>query len=57
VRALQMAITQRRPAPGLIVHSDRGTQFASAAFRNSSEGVRPLIVTRARSAGPRAGQN
>ncbi|MBM3843552.1 MAG: IS3 family transposase [Verrucomicrobia bacterium] len=33
VRALQMAITQRRPAPGLIVHSDRGTQFASAAFR------------------------
>lgn len=33
VRALQMAITQRRPAPTLIVHSDRGSQFASAAFR------------------------
>ncbi len=33
VRALQMAITQRRPAPGLIVHLDRGTEFASAAFR------------------------
>ena len=33
VRALQMAIAQRRPAPALIVHSDRGTQFASAAFR------------------------
>lgn len=30
-----MAITQRRPNPGLIVHSDRGTQFASAAFRQT----------------------
>lgn len=28
--ALQMAIVQRDPAPGLIVHSDRGTQYASA---------------------------
>ena len=28
--ALQMAIAQRNPAPGLIVHSDRGTQYASA---------------------------
>ncbi|MGY0193859.1 IS3 family transposase [Leptothrix sp. BB-4] len=27
--ALQMAIAQRRPAPGLIVHSDRGSQYAS----------------------------
>ena len=27
--ALQMAIVQRNPAPGLIVHSDRGTQYAS----------------------------
>jgi putative transposase len=33
VRALRMAIAQRRPSPELIVHSDRGTQFASAAFR------------------------
>jgi putative transposase len=33
IQALRMAIQQRRPAPGLIVHSDRGTQFASAAFR------------------------
>lgn len=31
--ALRMAIAQRRPAPGLIVHSDRGTQYASADFR------------------------
>ena len=28
--ALQMAIVQRNPAPGLMVHSDRGTQYASA---------------------------
>jgi putative transposase len=31
--ALQMAITQRKPAPGLIVHSDRGCQYASDAYR------------------------
>jgi putative transposase len=28
-----MAIAQRRPAKGLIVHSDRGSQFASTAYR------------------------
>jgi putative transposase len=33
VRSLEMAIAQRQPAPGLVVHSDRGTQFASAAYR------------------------
>jgi len=33
VRALEMALAQRRPPAGLIVHSDRGVQFASAAFR------------------------
>jgi transposase InsO family protein len=27
--ALQIAIAQRQPAPGLIVHSDRGSQYAS----------------------------
>jgi putative transposase len=31
--ALQMAITQRNPPPGLIVHSDRGSQYASEAHR------------------------
>jgi putative transposase len=30
--ALQMAIAQRRPAPGLIWHSDQGSQFVSLAF-------------------------
>ena len=31
--ALRMALLQRRPKGALIVHSDRGMQFASAAYR------------------------
>ena len=31
--ALGMAITTRRPAPGLIHHSDRGSQYAAKAYR------------------------
>ena len=30
--ALRMAVAARRPAPGLIFHSDRGTQYTSAEF-------------------------
>ena len=30
--ALQMALANRRPAPGLIWHSDQGSQFVSLAF-------------------------
>lgn len=33
--ALQMAIERRRPAPGLLHHSDRGSQYASDAYRNA----------------------
>lgn len=33
IAALLMAIARRRPADGLLVHSDRGTQFASSAYR------------------------
>lgn len=33
LNALQMACTQRRPAPGLLVHSDRGVQYASQETR------------------------
>ncbi len=32
--ALQMALTLRQPSPGLIVHTDRGSQFCSEAFQN-----------------------
>lgn len=31
--ALQLAIAQRQPSPGLLVHSDRGSQYASASHR------------------------
>jgi putative transposase len=30
--ALGMALTQRRPGPGLVHHSDRGSQYTSLAF-------------------------
>lgn len=33
VSALRMAQTQRRPSPGLLVHSDRGVQYASDPTR------------------------
>lgn len=32
--ALTMAIWQRAPSPGLIVHTDRGSQYASNAYKN-----------------------
>ena len=32
--ALEMALLHRKLAPGLIVHSDRGSQYASETFRN-----------------------
>lgn len=31
--AMEMALQSRRPAPGLIFHSDRGSQYTSIAFR------------------------
>ena len=31
--ALDNAVKQRRPPPGLVFHSDRGSQYASRAFR------------------------
>src|SRR6266567_8419079 len=33
ISALRMALGQRWPTESLIVHSDRGAQFASAAYR------------------------
>ena len=33
-RALQMPITCRQPPPGLLIHSDRGSQYASQAYRD-----------------------
>jgi transposase InsO family protein len=33
IAALRMALIQRRPTKELLLHSDRGSQFASAAYR------------------------
>jgi putative transposase len=38
LRALRMALTQRRPAPGLIHHTDRGSQYASTDYQIELEG-------------------
>jgi len=35
--ALRKAIRQRRPKPGVLFHSDRGTQYTSYAFRDLME--------------------
>lgn len=35
IAALEMAVARRRPPPGVIVHSDRGAQFACAAYRTT----------------------
>ena len=42
IDALEMAIWNRRPAPGLIHHSDQGTQYTSLSFnrRCTSAGIR-----------------
>jgi transposase InsO family protein len=43
--ALRMALHQRRPAPGLLHHSDRGCQYASAEYRRllHAHGLRPSM--------------
>ena len=35
IEALKMAVRSKNPASGLIVHSDRGSQYASKEFRDS----------------------
>jgi transposase InsO family protein len=37
IAALRMAITNRRPAPGLVHHSDRSSQYAAHAYRRLLE--------------------
>ena len=46
--ALQMALHQRRPGPGLLHHSDRGCQYASEAYRDQlgAWGVTPSMSRR-----------
>jgi transposase InsO family protein len=46
--ALDMALTQHRPPTGLVHHSDRGVQYASAAYRQrlAQAGVVPSMSRR-----------
>jgi len=45
--ALTMALRQRQPLPGLIHHSDRGVQYASAAYRDALS-VHGLVASMSR---------
>lgn len=38
LNALEMAISQRQPAPGLIHHSDRGVQYACGDYQGLLDG-------------------
>ena len=40
IRALMMAVNLRKPPPGLIHHSDRGSQYASQVYRQITEAAR-----------------
>jgi len=37
LRAVSQAVTRRKPAPGLILHSDRGSQYTSRAYRKLTQ--------------------
>ena len=49
--ALHMALIQRRPAAGLLHHSDRGSQYASAAYR-AALAAAGLVASMSRSGNP-----
>ena len=40
LEALQMAVANRNPTPGLVHHSDRGTQYSCAAYTAGLEQIR-----------------
>jgi putative transposase len=46
IQALRMAVKHRRPAEGLIHHSDKGTQYTSYAYQNelSTWGMKPSFT-------------
>jgi transposase InsO family protein len=35
IKALRQAVMRRNPAPGLIVHTDQGSQYTSSEFRHA----------------------
>ena len=40
--ALRRALASRRPPPGLVFHTDRGSEFAAISFRNLLSGARAV---------------
>ena len=42
--ALEMALADRRPAPGLLHHSDRGSGYAAGAYRARLEAARAVAA-------------
>jgi putative transposase len=48
---LEAALESRRPLPGCIYHSDRGTQYASRRYRERLEGAR-LVGSMSRAGNP-----
>ena len=45
LKALEMAVLKRRPPPGLVHHSDRGSQYASADYQAllATHGLQPSM--------------
>jgi putative transposase len=51
LRALRMALDQRRPAPGLVHHSDRGVQYASSDYTDLLR-AHGIVISMSRKANP-----
>jgi len=51
LRALRMALEQRRPAPGLVHHSDRGVQYASGDYTDLLR-AQGIVISMSRKANP-----
>lgn len=49
--ALDMALSHQRPAPGLMLHSDRGSEFANLLYHNTSQAA-GIVRSMSRSGNP-----
>jgi putative transposase len=51
LRALRLALEQRRPAPGLVHHSDRGVQYASSDYTDLLR-AQGIVISMSRKGNP-----
>jgi transposase InsO family protein len=51
VTALKQAIAERQPPPGVVIHSDRGIQFAAGEFQEVTQASR-MVASMSRPANP-----